>query len=118
MVDVEILAPLTLFRDASPSVLAALAKFGVELEFPPGAVLFLTGSPARGWYVIIEGTVRVVRGAGARQHVVHTETRGGTLGEVPLFTQRRHPATAIAVEATRCVLFDRNALESAIAEAP
>jgi CRP-like cAMP-binding protein len=118
MVDIQILAPLPLFRDAAPGVLAALAKVGVELAFPPNAILFLTGSPARGWYVIVEGTVRVVRGAGARQHVVHTETRGGTLGEVPLFTQRRHPATAIAVDATRCVLFDRSALESAIAEAP
>src|SRR5688572_11209401 len=118
MVDVEVLASLPLFDDAASSVLAALAAAGVELRFPANKVLFLTGSEARGWYVIVEGTVRVVRGAGARQHVVHTETRGGTLGEVPLFTQRRHPATAIAVEDTRCVLFERAALEAAIATAP
>ena len=35
-----------------------------------------------------------------------------------MFTQRTHPATGIAAEPTRCVLFDRASLEAAIAEAP
>jgi CRP/FNR family transcriptional regulator len=81
-------------------------------------VIFLAGSPPRGWYVVTEGRVRVVRGSGSRQHVIHTEGPGGTLAEVPLFTDRPHPATAIASEPTRCVLFDRRGLEAAIAEAP
>jgi CRP/FNR family transcriptional regulator len=118
MVDPDVLSALPLFRDASPQVVAALAKRGVEVRYSPNAVLFLTGSAPRGWFIVIEGKVRVVRGAGARQHVIHTEGPGGTLGEVPLFTQGTHPATGIAAEPTRCVLFDRASLEAAIAEAP
>ena len=114
----ELLASLPLFRGASPDLVLALAKRGLEVSYPPNAVMFLTGAMPRGWFIVIEGKVRVVRGSGSRQHVIHTEGPGGTLGEVPLFTQRTHPATGIAAEPTRCVLFDRAAIEAAIAEAP
>jgi len=118
MVATELLSNLSLFRNESPKVIAALAKRGIDVRYPTNAVLFLTGDPARGWFIVAEGMVRVVRGSGTRQHVIHTEGPGGTLGEVPLFTQGTHPATGIAAEPTRCVLFDRSALEAAIAEAP
>ena len=118
MVAASTLTALPLFRDAPAEVVAALSKRGIEVRFPANAVLFLAGSAPRGWWIVIEGRVRVVRGSGTRQHVIHTEGAGGTLGEVPLFTQRTHPATGIAAEPTRCVLFERKALESAIAEAP
>lgn len=118
MVAEHVLSALPLFSDAAPGVVTALAKRGVEVCFESNAVLFLAGSQSRGWYVIVEGAVRVMRGSGVRQHVIHSETRGGTLGEVPLFTERTHPATGVASEPTRCVLFDRRSLESAIAEAP
>jgi CRP-like cAMP-binding protein len=98
MVDTELLAALPLFHDAAPNVVSALAKRGVEVRYPANAVLFLAGASAAGWFIIVEGTVRVVRGSGSRQHVIHTEVAGGTLGEVPLFTQRTHPATGIAAE--------------------
>ena len=114
----ERLATLPLFHGVSPSVVDALAKRAVEAQYPAGAVLFLDGSVPRGWYVVLEGCVRVVRGSGARQHVVHTEHRGGTLGEVPVFAGETHPATGIAAEPTRCAIFDRPSLEAAMAECP
>ncbi len=112
------LGALPLFSDASSGLIAALAKRAVEVEYPPGAVIFLAGSAPRGWYVVLEGCVRVVRESGGRQHVVHTERAGGTMGEVPLFAGETHPATGIAAEPTRCALFDRSSLEAAIAECP
>src|SRR3954471_13042912 len=118
MVPAEVLSALPLFRDSSPHVIAALAKRGLEVRYPANGTLFLMGSEPRGWFIVIEGKVRVVRGSGSRQHVIHTETAGGTLGEVPLFTQGTPPARGIAAEPTRCVLFDRASLEAAIAEAP
>ena len=118
MIAPELLAPLPLFLDTPPGLVAALARRGVEVASPANTVLFLSGAQSRGWWIVLEGSVRVVRGAGARQHVIHTETRGGTLGEVPLFTGGTHPATGITAEPTRCALFERAALEAAIAEAP
>jgi CRP/FNR family transcriptional regulator len=112
------LAALPLFANASPEMVAALARRGVDVRFSPNEVIFLTGSPLRGWLIVLEGTVRVVRGSRGRQHVIHTEGVGGTLAEVPLVEGGNHLATAIASTATRCVLVPRPALEAAIAEQP
>lgn len=42
--------------------------------------------------------------------MLHTEGPGGTLGEVPLFSGGRYPATAIAAELTTCLVMDRQIL--------
>lgn len=112
------LEQLPLFRDASAKAVAVLANLGVELEFPSDAVVFVKGDVPRGWYVVLAGQVRVVRLSGNRQHVVHTEGPGGTLGEVPLFADGTHPATALTTEPTRLALWTRDAIERAIAECP
>ncbi|MGH7617170.1 MAG: Crp/Fnr family transcriptional regulator [Gemmatimonadaceae bacterium] len=118
MIPLERLSRLSLFRDPAPAVVRALSKHGMIVTARTNEVLFLTNSESRGWWIVLEGKVRVVRGEGARQHVVHTEGPGGTLGEVPLITGGTHPATAIAAEPTSCALFSRAVLESAIGEAP
>jgi CRP/FNR family transcriptional regulator len=118
MISQKTLATLSLFRDSGPCVVEALSRRAVEVRFAPDEVIFLAGARSRGWFVVVEGLVRVVRASGSRQHVIHAEGPGGTLGEVPLFTDGTHPATGIAAEPTRCALFDRATLESAIAECP
>ncbi len=118
MVPVERLTALELFRGSETGLAAALAKRAIEVKFAPDEVLFLTGSKPRGWWLVLEGRVRVVSVSGSRQHVVHTEGPGGTLGEVPLFGGGAHPATGIAAEPTVCALFTRAGLEAAIAEVP
>ncbi len=112
------LASLPLFAGLPAAVVDALVRRGVEVNFAPGEVVFLTGSAPRGWFIVLDGTVRVVRGSRSRQHVIHTEGAGGTLAEVPLVEGGTHPATGIAASQTRCALFPREALEAAIAEQP
>lgn len=107
-----------MFEAASPAALDAVARRAIEVRFAPDEVLFLAGSAPRGWYIVLEGRVRVVRAEGGRQHVIHTEGPGGTLGEVPLFAGDTHPAMGIASEPTRCALLDQPSLEAAMREAP
>ncbi len=119
MIPVRQLADLPSFRELPPAVLEVLAASAITMRFVRDEVIFLAGSEPRGWYVVLEGRVRVVRGGtGERQHVVHTETVGGTLGEVPMFGGGTHPATGLAAEPTVCALFSRSALEGAIARCP
>jgi CRP/FNR family transcriptional regulator len=68
--------------------------------------------------IVLEGRVRVVREGRGRQHVLHSEGPGGTLGEVPLFTGGPAPGTAVAAEATRCLLLTRDTIEAAIIAEP
>jgi CRP-like cAMP-binding protein len=118
MIEAETLAALGLFDGVSPKTIVALASRASDVRFPVDTVIFATGDKPRGWYIVIEGRVRVVRGESGRQHVIHTEGLGGTLGEVPLFTGETHPATGIAAEATRCAVLDRTSLEAAMRETP
>src|SRR5207253_2042955 len=110
-VDPRVLGSVPLLADASPGARAVLAAGSVERRFAAGAVQFTAGSPARGLVILLEGRVRVLRAtAEGRQHVIHTEGPGGTLGEVPLYTGGGYPATAVAIEPVRCVVIGRAVL--------
>jgi len=102
---------------AEPACRALLAH-AVERTYAAGEVLFLAGTPPRGLHLVLDGHVRVVRGAGGRPHVVHEERAGGTLGEVPLFEGTTYPATAVAAAPTRCLVISREAVRAAVGASP
>jgi CRP/FNR family transcriptional regulator len=118
MLTTATLRDLGLFKAATTPALDVLARHAAERRFATGQTIFRAGTRPAGWYVVLEGGVRVVRGSGSRQHVVHTETRGGTLGEVPLFAGEVYPATAIASEPTWCAVIPLASLREAIAVDP
>lgn len=118
MVDADILTRLPLTQALSQATRQAVASFAVERHYVPGEVLWTAGSEIDYLAVVIEGQVRVVREGRGRQHVVHTEGPGGTLGEVPLFTMGPTPATAVATAPTRCLIITRRVIEGAIAADP
>lgn len=87
-------------------------------EYGADQALWIAGSVPDGIYVILEGSVRIVRGAGGRQHVVHAEEAGAVIGEVPLFDGGPYPATALARSRTSCLFVPREVLVQAIAADP
>lgn len=97
---------------------AALARRSAIRSFEEDQVLWRAGSSSKGLYVILDGEVRIVRSAGGRQQVVHTEGPGGTLGEIPLFDGGPYPATAVAGTRTRCLVVTREALDQALRVEP
>lgn len=103
------------FPDAAVTI---MADHGVERHYESGETLFRAGDAPAGLTVVLSGKVRVVRHVGARARVVHVETVGGTLGEVPLFAGGTYPATAIAAEPTSCVVIPRAAMAAAIRSSP
>ena len=78
---------------AARRVLAAKA---VVRRYAAGATLWSAGDEVRSMAIVLEGRVRVVREGRGRQHVLHSEGPGGTLGEVPLFAGGPAPATVLA----------------------
>lgn len=116
MIPTGTLEKLAAFAGVPRAVVTTLASRGTIERYPAERVIFAEGSAPRGWYVVIEGKVRVVRGRGSRQHVVHTEGPGGSMAEVPLFAGGVHPATGIASEPTTCALFTLKVIRAAMAE--
>jgi CRP/FNR family transcriptional regulator len=50
--------------------------------------------------------------------VLHTERRGGTLGEAPVFDRHPYPASAVAATTVATLYVDRTALERALRMSP
>jgi CRP-like cAMP-binding protein len=113
-------------RDARNQLLKGLSLAGgesllehsIERQFSTGEILWSAGDRSEGITLVLEGRIRIVRGSGGRQLVIHSGEPGATLGEVPFFTGGRYPATAIAAEPTRCLFLPEAAVRRAIAVDP
>jgi CRP/FNR family transcriptional regulator, dissimilatory nitrate respiration regulator len=114
MIDPRLLTEQPIFSKLPSGIVGALARQALECRFAPGQVLFSAGTTPRGLLVIVEGKVRVLRGQGDRQHVIHEEGPGGALGEVPVFGGGTYPASAIAAEPTRCLLLLTESVRAAV----
>lgn len=91
-----------MFASLNHAARQILEQRGSVRTLAPGEVLWTAGGQPKALLVVLEGTIRVVRSRGGRQHVVHTEQPGGTLGDVALFAETPYPATAIAATRARC----------------
>lgn len=109
----DILEHVPLLRGLTREARHVLAERAVTRRFAAGEVLWTARSEPRGLFIVLEGLVRVVRAPDGRQYVLHTEGPGGTLGEVPFFSEGDYPATAIAVAPSLCLIVDRHALAHA-----
>ncbi|MEO8451274.1 MAG: Crp/Fnr family transcriptional regulator [Gemmatimonadota bacterium] len=107
MIDPHLISALPLFVTLTAAGRRELTARAIIRSFAPGESLFSAGSAARGLMVVLEGRVRVIGNAGGREHVVHEERRGGTLGEVPVFAGGGYPATAVAAARTTCLILGR-----------
>lgn len=114
MIDESMIRDVPVLAGLSNACIRELAQRGQLRSFPTDAVLWTAGMQPRELLIILDGEVRVVSASGGRQHVIHTETRGGTLGDVALFQNRPYPATALAARPTRCAAFDTDAIHAAI----
>lgn len=106
------------FRSLPVPAAAALASRARLRRFAAGEALFREGDESHGIFVVLEGEVRVVRISRGRQHVLHAERKGGTLGEVPFFDHHPYPATAIAQSIVDAAYLDRIAIADAMRSSP
>jgi signal transduction histidine kinase len=72
MIGVGDLSGLDLFQGLTDGQLADLVALGEEVGFGPGDELFRAGEPADAWWVLVEGSVDLVRHVGREDVVVRT----------------------------------------------
>jgi len=70
----EDLHPLGLFDGTDDEQLAELLAAGTEVRFAPGEVLFVENQPTDSWWVLIEGSIDLIR------HVRGEESHLGVMG--------------------------------------
>jgi len=88
--------------ELEPRVIDQIALAATPRSYARKDLLFRAGDAADGLYFVLSGKVLVVRATLARTELLHTESAGGILGEIPVFGGGPFPATAEALEPTRC----------------
>jgi CRP-like cAMP-binding protein len=116
----ELLAGCPLFKGIEADGLAALAERSTAVDFPAGHVIARQGEIGTGFFVIVDGGVRVVRDGA----VVARLGPGEFFGELSVLDRMPRNATVAAERPTSClalaswdfekVLLDQPALALAI----
>jgi CRP-like cAMP-binding protein len=110
----ELLAACPLFRGVGPDQLAALADTATEVEFPPRHAIVHQGEVGTGFFVIVDGRVRVVRDA----RTLATLGPGEFFGELAVLDGGPRIAQVVAEETTRCLALASWDFEKVLLEQP
>ncbi len=104
--------------DVDERAIAQLAQASTLRRYARGVTLYRSGDAADGLYLVLAGKVLVVRETRSQSQMLHTESAGGVLGEIPVFGGGRFPATARAIEPTRCAHLAVGVIERLLREEP
>ncbi|MEO7663882.1 MAG: cyclic nucleotide-binding domain-containing protein [Candidatus Limnocylindrales bacterium] len=95
----ELLSACPLFRGVGAEGIDALAAQAAEVDFPAGHVIARQGEIGTGFFVVVEGTVRVVRGGDVLAHL----GPGEFFGELSVLDGQPRNAMVAAEGPTRCL---------------
>jgi CRP-like cAMP-binding protein len=87
----------------------------VGRDYAVGDVLFREGERGEEMYVIQSGVVQILKRVGDQERPLATLGRGEFLGELAIVNGRPRTATALVLEAARCLVIDAATLKQMIA---
>ncbi|CAH2031764.1 Crp/Fnr family transcriptional regulator [Trichlorobacter ammonificans] len=105
---IEHLKKSLLFSGLDDTDLTALTAIAVRRTFGKGEALFAEGDEATGFYLLVEGHLKLCRvSAEGREKVLHFVRPGETFAEAAFFGDGRYPAEARALEAGEALFLPR-----------
>jgi CRP-like cAMP-binding protein len=110
----ELLASCRLFSGVGSGDLAAVADRAVEVDFPANHVIARQGEIGTGFFLIVSGSVRVIRGG----EEVAVLGPGDFFGELSVLDGQPRVAQVVAIEPTRCLGLASWDFEQALLEHP
>jgi CRP-like cAMP-binding protein len=117
--DWTILRKSAILRDLPPGDLAALVDERSVRSIERGQVLFQQGDPARAFFLVLSGQVKLSRvNPGGDEAVVHIYGACESFAEAAMFLGGRYPVAAEAVVRSRVMHVESDALRRKVAERP
>ena len=110
----ELLGACRLFAGVDQSDLVAVAGKAVEVDFPAGHVIARQGEIGTGFFLVVSGSVRVIRDG----EEVAVLGPGEFFGELSVLDGLPRVAQVVAVEPTRCLALATWDFEQALLEHP
>lgn len=108
-----------LFNGLEKEHLNKIASITHRRSCKKGELIFSEGDPGSGFYVVEHGTVKIFKSSfGGKEQILHIYGPGKPFGEVPVFTGKNFPASAIAVTSAGLIFFPREDFISLITENP
>ncbi len=94
----EQISNVPIFAPLSEKEVTALAGLSTHQTFGPGEMIVAEGQPGRSMFVIVRGSVQVVKGNGPERRKIGTLKFNDFFGEMSLLTGEPRSATVIADE--------------------
>jgi CRP/FNR family transcriptional regulator len=114
-----LIASIPFFSGLNSDQLEEVGRIGLEKHFSKGEIIFSDGDEGDGFYLIVEGTVKVFKlSPDGKEHILHLFSSGRIFGEVPVFAGEHFPVNAEAIADTRVLFFPRAAFLSLIQKNP
>jgi len=115
----NIISATPLFSGLSENELEEVKQIAIDRYYNKGDVIFSEGHEAEGFYVVIEGRVKIYKlSSDGKEKILHIFGPGEPFGEVPVFSGEAFPAFADAISKSHLLLFPRAAFFNLITANP
>jgi CRP/FNR family transcriptional regulator, cyclic AMP receptor protein len=115
---IDLLASVPMFETLSKAHLGRLAALAEEAGYNAGRVIVKKDDPGRAFYVIVEGTAKVVKGKIVTARGEATLGPGDFFGELSLLDGEPRSATVVAASALTVVRIERTPFRRLLREEP
>ena len=104
-----------MFPKLTAEEIERMRRFGELRHWQPGDLLFETGLPGPGMFVMLSGAVKVYQRDGlGREHIITEHTRGDFMAEVGQLSGRPALVNGLALEPVDCLLIAPDRLRALI----
>ena len=104
----DIIKNAPLFNGLPEQYLEDLRQIAHEKSYTRGATIFLDGDDGNGFYVVLEGKVKISKiSSEGKEQILHIFGTGEPIGEVPVFTGTPFPANAQALSKSVLAFFPK-----------
>jgi len=115
----KFLKTVPLFRGLNETQYEALAMIITIQEYKRGQPIFAEGDPGTGFYVVMEGLVKIFKlSLDGKEQILHVFGPGEPFAEAAVFTGSTFPAHALALEKSRALFIPRQSFIELIRENP
>jgi CRP/FNR family transcriptional regulator len=115
----DIVSSIPLFDGLPQDQLEQVAQIAIAKRFKKGQTIFSEGDEGKGFYVVVEGLVKVFKlSVEGKEKILHIFGPREPFGEVPVFAGQDFPAHAEAISESHLFFFPRAAFTGLIKENP
>jgi len=115
----DIISNCPLFEGLPEQQIKDVTHISIEKKYSKGEIVFAEGDDGIGFFIVADGRVKIYKvSMEGKEQILHIFGRGEPIGEVPVFTGQRFPASAEAIEKSELIFFPRKTFIELISKNP